>query len=60
MVETLPAVSVYMHSSSGNFGFMNILMTTKTLFKIRQSKNALNQTLALRLGVIITLVLTVT
>ena len=47
-----------MHPSSGIFGFMNILMTTKTLFKIRQSKIALKQTLTLKLGEI--LVLTVT
>ena len=37
---------------------MNILMMTKTLFKIRQSKNALKQAITLKLGV--TLVLTVT
>ena len=37
---------------------MNILMKTKTLFKIRQSKIAVNQALTLKLGV--TLVLTVT
>ena len=37
---------------------MNILMITKTLFQIRQSKIALNQTLNLKLGV--TLVLNVT
>ena len=47
-----------MHPLSGNFGFMNILMTTKTQFKTRQSKIALKQTLTLKLGG--TLVLTVT
>ena len=46
-----------MCSLSGNFGFMNILMSYKTLFKIRQSKIVLKQTLTLKLGV--TLVLTV-
>ena len=47
-----------MRPLSGNLGFMNILMSHKSLFKIRQSKIALKQTLTLKLGV--TLVLTVT
>ena len=41
-----------MRPPSGNLGFMNILMSHyKTLFKIRQSKIALKQTLTLKLGV---------
>ena len=47
-----------MRPSSGNFGFMNILISYKILFKIRQGKIALKQTLTLKLGV--TLVTTVT
>ena len=47
-----------MRPLSGNLGFMNILISHKSLFKIRQSKIALRQTLTLKLGV--TLVLTVT
>ena len=47
-----------MRPSSGNFGFMNILISYKTLSKIRQSKIALKQTLTLKLGV--TPVMTVT
>ena len=47
-----------MRPSSGNFGFMNILMSYYNPFYNRQSKIALQQTLTLQLGV--TLVLTVT
>ena len=31
VVRTLPTVSVQMHPLSGNFGFMNILISEKTL-----------------------------
>ena len=39
-----------MRPSSGSFGFMNTLIATKTLFKIRQSKIALKQALTLKLA----------
>ena len=45
-----------MRTSSANFGFMNIYINE--LFKIRQSKIALKQTLTLKLGVILVLAVT--